>query len=103
MGARDDLKVTSLDHADALSKTLSDAGFSDVKVITEIKEFWFENFEEWWASLSASGVRAVMETLKPEQLQLFRQKAFQYARDNNWLPRIKYDCPFLFGLAQAPK
>jgi ubiquinone/menaquinone biosynthesis C-methylase UbiE len=70
-------KFQALNNADALHTALSQAGFTQISISEEVREFVYANEEEWWAAQWSHGMRHLLETLSPPILERFKSDAFQ--------------------------
>ena len=61
----------SLEWSERLKQRLNEAGFRDVRVITEETVFVYANEEQWWATMWTLGSRGAMEEMDPATLESF--------------------------------
>ena len=81
-------KLNSLSE---IAKTLGEAGFTQIEVNTEEKEFHYQDADEWWSSLWSHGRRALLERMQAEALDSFREQATKLAqgiRDEKGIPAL---------------
>lgn len=69
-------KFQALNNADALRIALTRAGFTQISIIEDVREFVYANEEEWWAAQWSHGMRHLLETLSPTILERFKSDAF---------------------------
>jgi ubiquinone/menaquinone biosynthesis C-methylase UbiE len=67
------LRSSDLSQPSEVRAVLSDAGFSDVTVVTESYDNIFPTKEDCWQQLYSISFRANLEKMTPETLQAFRQ------------------------------
>ena len=79
LGAEKSIKIDPLNHKEDLRKLLIESGFQKVEIIDESKTFSFKNVQSWWDSLWTHGVRAQLEQLSKDKLEILRQEAFAQA------------------------
>lgn len=60
-----------------LASAVREAGFTRVRVATEVLEVVYQSEAEWWASLWSRGERAVIEGMEPEVRDAFRAAALR--------------------------
>jgi ubiquinone/menaquinone biosynthesis C-methylase UbiE len=66
-----------LAEPDELAAVLQEAGFAEVRVLTEVDERHHADADEWWArAFALPAARAAMESLGPERAAQFKQEAF---------------------------
>jgi ubiquinone/menaquinone biosynthesis C-methylase UbiE len=63
-----------------LEEILSNAGFVNIEVMDEEKEFRYRDEEEWWATEWSCGNRALFERMEPPALEKFREEALETVR-----------------------
>ncbi|MBO0794566.1 MAG: methyltransferase domain-containing protein, partial [Ktedonobacteraceae bacterium] len=66
----------TLNNADALRAALASAGFTQLAIVEEQREFVYASEEEWWAAQWSHGMRHLLETLLPSDLARFQSDAF---------------------------
>jgi len=57
-------RVYALDTPQTLEAKLAAAGFSDVRILREDKEFLFRDEEEWWSVMGRAGWQPHLETVE---------------------------------------
>lgn len=77
------LAITPLWTEEALRNVLQSAGFKNIKIVEETKEFSHNTPEEWWESLWAHGTRAKLENLSSKQLTALNKKVLKKAASYN--------------------
>ncbi|MBS0625178.1 MAG: methyltransferase domain-containing protein [Verrucomicrobia bacterium] len=77
LGGTKQIRLASLNSAEALSSTLS--GFNQIRIVEESKVFIKKSPEEWWDSLWGHGIRSQFEQLSPENLALLRSESLEQA------------------------
>ena len=65
------------DIPDGLKTIFTEAGFENVRVIAEKKDFVYANEEEWWAQQWSHGMRELLEQLESDNLGLLKADIFQ--------------------------
>ncbi|MBA2680244.1 MAG: methyltransferase domain-containing protein [Ktedonobacteraceae bacterium] len=71
------LKFQALNNEEALRMVMTQAGFEQLHITVEEQEFVYANEEEWWATQWSHGMRHILETLSPANLQNFKDDAFR--------------------------
>lgn len=71
------VKTTQFSSPTEIIETLSKAGFTNIEVFVEKKEFYFQDEEEWWSFLWSQGSRAFLERFEIETLNRFQAEATQ--------------------------
>ena len=69
-----------LNTSSEIIETLGKAGFAEIEVHTEEKEFHYRDADEWWSSLWSHGGRGLLERLEDKELENFKREAFQLAQ-----------------------
>jgi SAM-dependent methyltransferase len=59
-----------------LPRIVADAGFSDVRAVTEEVEFTYADVQEWWKSKWTHGARYPLEHMQADVLERFRAEVF---------------------------
>lgn len=62
-----------------LKKALEEAGFDDVRIITELQSARYKKAEDYWNKLYKTGpeLRAALSTLKPEQVEYIKVRVVE--------------------------
>jgi O-methyltransferase / aklanonic acid methyltransferase len=91
---------------EGLEAILTSAGFVDIKVVSESREFIYADEEEWWSTLWSHGMRARLETIEKKigkaGLERFKTDAFEKLRTIKQADGIYQNFIVLFGLAFKP-
>jgi len=66
MATKDDLKFDTSSH---LETALRQAGFADIQIALEEKDFVYRSEEQYWSSLWSAGLRRQLEKMTPELLE----------------------------------
>ena len=98
-GAVRSLRAQSLDTPASLAQALTQAGFSDVRVVTEELEIFFSTPEEWWSGLWSISARAGLEQLAAQTLPQLQSEAFAQAESLRQAAGIPFRLQALLGLA----
>jgi ubiquinone/menaquinone biosynthesis C-methylase UbiE len=80
-----------LNTSSEITETLGKAGFAEIEVYTEEKEFHYRDTDEWWSSLWSHGARGLLERLEAEALESFKREALQLAQgieDETGIPSL---------------
>ena len=85
-----------------LQAVLSSAGFANVEVLDEEREFHYQDAEEWWAAEWSCGNRALFERLEPAVLERFKEEALETIRDLGEEGRIPLRLHVLLARACKP-
>jgi O-methyltransferase / aklanonic acid methyltransferase len=92
--------------SEGLEAILTSAGFVDIKVVSESKEFIYTDEEEWWSTLWSHGMRARLEAIEKKTgkagLERFKADAFEKLRIIKRADGIYQNFIVLFGLAFKP-
>jgi ubiquinone/menaquinone biosynthesis C-methylase UbiE len=92
--------------AEGLKAILSSAGFVEVDVVAESKEFFYSDEEEWWSSAWSHGFREALEAIEKkkgqEGLKEFQAEAFRGLQNMKQPGGIPQLYSVLFGLASKP-
>lgn len=90
------------DKPNALRATLTNAGFVDVQVQVEEKEFVYANPAAWWSSLWSCACRQPLEKMPPDALKKFQADVFEKIQMNQQADGI-YQCfQAVFTFATKP-
>jgi ubiquinone/menaquinone biosynthesis C-methylase UbiE len=71
------LKFQALKEQEELREVMTRAGFQQLNIIVEEREFVYANEEEWWAIQWSHGMRHLLETLSPAVLLNLKADAFR--------------------------
>ncbi len=96
------LSTNSLDKPAEVESTMARAGFTDIHVVAEEKEFVYADEEEWWSVGWSHGARAGRERLEPDVLARYRADIFarlQALKRANAIPSL---FSVLYALARKP-
>lgn len=79
-----------LSDRDGIERTLREAGYADVEVVTETHETGFRDREQWYAFASSQGQRLAFERIPPDDLPAVRAELFAvidaWARPDGFVP-----------------
>ncbi|MDP4088010.1 MAG: class I SAM-dependent methyltransferase [Bacillota bacterium] len=75
-GKIQDYDGPAFDTEETLYEILNEAGFKNIKVISEEKTFEYKNEREWWDKLWTHGGIRVLEAIPKERLEDFRTEVF---------------------------
>lgn len=82
---------------------MREAGFSDIKVVSESHDFTYASKEEWWATQWSHGMRSCLERIEEslgnEALAKFKAQAFDTLQGLNTPGGIHQAFPVLYTLA----
>ncbi|MFH1195568.1 MAG: methyltransferase domain-containing protein [bacterium] len=84
-------KIISLHSSEEIIGQFSIAGFNNVEIQYEAKEFYYKNEDEWFQSLYSHGMRSVMEKMNELTLEIFKRDAFNFLssiKNGNGIPEI---------------
>ena len=99
-------KQPVFDKADGLEEIMKAAGFTDVQVVSEAREFTYTHEEEWWSTLWSHGLRRGLERLERAKgsggLRSFKADAFEMIQGMKGVDGIHDLIPVLFTLATKP-
>jgi ubiquinone/menaquinone biosynthesis C-methylase UbiE len=89
------------DTPEELKTLLSEAGFTDITIITESHEFAFKDEEQWWADMRESGWENHLKKLEESgcTLEAFKEEAFKGLQKYKRLNRFPFTVAvrFAFG------
>lgn len=71
------LQSQSFERPEALKQIFCDAGFSDIKILTQPFDWVCSQPEEWWDAQWSMSSRAGLEKLEPLALEQFKAQVFQ--------------------------
>jgi ubiquinone/menaquinone biosynthesis C-methylase UbiE len=83
------VKTHMLDSKEEIINYFEDAGFTAIKILTEEKEFFYKDEDEWWRSIWAHGYRGFLKRLDEKTLQEFREDSYAIIskiKNENGLP-----------------
>jgi hypothetical protein len=63
-----------------LQTALQRAGFTDIHITVEEKDFVYESAEEFWSSLWTAGIRRQLEKMKPAALEQAKRDVLRKLR-----------------------
>jgi ubiquinone/menaquinone biosynthesis C-methylase UbiE len=66
----------SFDNAEEIIEALTKAGFNEIEIFSEDKEFYCAGPDEWWASMWSHGGRALLERMGEETLEDFKKDCY---------------------------
>ncbi len=72
----------SFDNAEEIIEALTKAGFNEIEIFSEDKEFYYAGPDEWWASMWSHGGRALLERMDEVTLQEFKVDCFKFIQEN---------------------
>jgi len=75
------VKRNAFAKAEEIIETLTLAGFAQIDISSEDKEFYFHDADEWWASLWSHGMRGVLERMDEETLEEFKKDCYQVVQE----------------------
>jgi O-methyltransferase/aklanonic acid methyltransferase len=84
-------ETSKLNTSSEIIETLGKAGFAEIEIFIEEKEFYYHDADEWWSSRWSYGSRALLERLEAKVLESFKREAFQLARgieDEKGIPAL---------------
>jgi ubiquinone/menaquinone biosynthesis C-methylase UbiE len=91
---------------EGLQAILASVGFVDIEIISESKEFFYTDEEEWWSTLWSHGYREPLEMIEkkkgPEGLKQFQSEAFKTIQGLKRTDGIPQIFTVLFGFASKP-
>jgi len=99
-------RVYARDTPQTLEAKLAAAGFSDVRILREDKEFLFRDEEEWWSVMGRAGWQPHLETVErlgAGVLQRLKKDAFDMLQGHKDADGIHYTRSVLFALATKAK
>ena len=67
----------SFDKPDEILAKLTKAGFNEIEITSENREFYYANADEWWVTLWSHGMRALLERLDEGTLEEFRRDCYK--------------------------
>ena len=92
---------------EGLEAILASAGFVDIKIISEAKEFTFADEVEWWSTQWSHGFRKTLEAIEKQMgedgLKKFQADAFKNLRVIKQSDGIPRTFEALFGIAFKPQ
>ena len=92
---------------EGLEAILASAGFVDIKIISEAKEFTYADEEEWWSTQWSHGFRKALEAIEKkmgeDDLKRFQADAFRAMKVIKQLDRFPQTFSALFGLGFKPE
>jgi len=71
------VKTKMLDNEDEINLEFKEAGFENIQIFSEKREFYYKNSEEWWKVMWAHGYRGFLELLDKETLEKFKAESFE--------------------------
>lgn len=94
------------DTPEGLTGILSDAGFTNIRVVAETARFTYADEDAWWHSLWSHGMRGWLEAVEQQQggsaLQRFREQAFTQLQTQRTPDGFAQTSSVLFGIATRP-
>jgi hypothetical protein len=75
------VKTKMLSNSDEINLVFKDAGFKEIQIKREDKDFYYKDFEEWWKVLWSHGYRGFLELLNEETLESFKAESFEIISD----------------------
>lgn len=93
-------EVYHQDTTEGLRNLLDNAGFKNVTVLTEKKEFAYVNEEQWWEDMNNSGWRdhlEKIENVRPGNLEKFKKEAFERLQVYKHADGIHFTAVVLFA------
>lgn len=73
-------ETSKLNTSSEIIETLGKAGFTNIEILIEEKEFYYQDADEWWFSRWSHFGRAFFERMEAETLEIFRKDALQLAQ-----------------------
>jgi ubiquinone/menaquinone biosynthesis C-methylase UbiE len=101
-GAVAKLNSQMLDRPKALYEVLKRAGFTEIDVFTEEKDWVCADAEEWWSAMWSISGRAGLERLDGTALDSFKAEAFRQIHARDWPEGIRCRLQAHFALATRP-
>jgi ubiquinone/menaquinone biosynthesis C-methylase UbiE len=71
----------SFDAPEKIDAALRQAGFTDIKIHREERDFVYASDEDWWSSLWSHGIRGRFEQLTPSDLEKFKSDMLRKMQD----------------------
>jgi ubiquinone/menaquinone biosynthesis C-methylase UbiE len=95
------------DTAEGLQSILETAGFENVQIFSEAKDFVYATNEEYWSTLWAHGTRGILERIELRNgkvgLEKFRSDVLRKADDLKQDDGLHQEFAAFIGLARKPK
>jgi len=76
--------LDGLRQPDEVKTALAEAGFTDVRAISEEHEFEYADGREWWAAKWTHGARYPLERMPPQVMEEFRAEALSRVGQMGW-------------------
>ncbi len=96
----------NFDTSEGMEKIMKRAGFSNIRVISEVADFTYATKEEWWESLWSHGGRAPLERIEkiggPEALAQFKVECLQQMEERKGSRNLQQSFQVLYTLAVNP-
>jgi ubiquinone/menaquinone biosynthesis C-methylase UbiE len=96
----------SFDTSAGTEKIFNTAGFTDIRVISEVAEFTYTTSEEWWEELWSHGGRAPLERIEktggPEELEKFKAECMEQLAERKGTRDFQQSFHVLYTLAVKP-
>jgi ubiquinone/menaquinone biosynthesis C-methylase UbiE len=88
------------DTEEGLYKILKEAGFNNVRVLCEEKNFLYKDEQEWWDKLWTHGFRRVLDAIPEEKMEAFREEVFSRLGEVKSEEGISAAMYVLYGLGE---
>jgi len=73
--------IPEFDTDEGLYKILNQAGFKNIRVISEEKVFIYKDEQEWWDKLWTHGAISTLEKIPKDMLEDFKSEVFEKLRE----------------------
>ncbi len=73
--------IPEFDTEEGLYKILNQAGFKNIRVISEEKVFIYKDEQEWWDKLWTHGAISTLEKIPKDMLEDFKSEVFEKLRE----------------------
>jgi ubiquinone/menaquinone biosynthesis C-methylase UbiE len=75
------VKRKTFNEVEQIIETFTQVGFQTIEIFPEDKEFYFQDVDEWWASLWSHGMRGLLERMDEETLNEFKKDSYQCVQE----------------------
>ena len=69
------IKTKSLESPEEINEILIAAGFTQIEIIEETRDFYYKDAAEWWATIWTHGYRFFLEMMTEETLAAYKKEA----------------------------
>lgn len=96
-GSEVKLNSPEFDTISGLYNVLSEAGFTNIEVLSEEKEFIYKDENGWWKKQWSQATRLSLEKLTEENLSRYKEEAFERLRARKKTDGIHFKIPVIYA------